>query len=197
MPQLSELKEVTVQPLTRYHPLSGTVIVRPLYDANRIGRIYLPDGSQGQQSQIGIVVASGPRSPFNYPASVIYQQWTGSPFRFDGIEYLAVEDRYIIGYNTGTTFHPRKHWVLVEPDWHSAQSTHDILQKSGLFYPDSGVFTPPQPPFKGKVIGLGYDVVEVDLDDVVLFPSEGGIELAWIDRNLYLFHEEQLLAKLG
>lgn len=187
-----------IEPLLQLKPRGASVIVAPMYDADKVKGIIIPDSAKNPWTQQGFVVAAGPRSVFRYPDHVFYQPYLegASDFFWVGdFEYLAVQDARIVGQvlPDGDRWRivPRRNQVVIRPDFDSA---YEVRAAGGLILLDPSVHGRMPAPRFGRVLWTGPDVGEVKLGDYVAIPPKGGIEIGFIDENLYVINQYDILA---
>lgn len=79
-------------------PLGSRVLIRPLEEESRTaGGIFLPDTAK-EKPQLGQVVAVGDDEEIKVEPGdrVIFPKYTGTEFRYNGIEYLIMEANDIL-----------------------------------------------------------------------------------------------------
>lgn len=79
-------------------PLGSRVLVQPIEEESRTaGGIFLPDTAK-EKPQLGLVVAIGDDEEIQVKAGdkVIYPKYTGTEFRYNGVEYLIMESNDIL-----------------------------------------------------------------------------------------------------
>lgn len=79
-------------------PLGSRVLVQPIEEESRTaGGIFLPDTAK-EKPQLGLVVAIGDDEDIKVQTGdkVIYPKYTGTEFRYNGIEYLIMESSDIL-----------------------------------------------------------------------------------------------------
>ena len=79
-------------------PLGSRVLVQPIEEESRTaGGIFLPDTAK-EKPQLGVVVAIGDDEEIKVKAGdkVIYPKYTGTEFRYEGVEYLIMESGDIL-----------------------------------------------------------------------------------------------------
>lgn len=187
-------KTRAILPLIGARAARGSVIVDPIYDADYFRIFYLPDSVRNPQSQAGYVVAAAPEMEYQYPDLVLFHPFLANKVVVDGREFLAVSDSNIVASVVDRELVPRYGTALVAPDW----SEFDAKSPMGLLH------LPPQtarneivPPTYGTVLKVGTGTIEVAEGDRVVIPKIGGVEIGWIDRNLYLIPQGLILATVG
>lgn len=189
-----------IVPLTKIRPSKNKVIVVPMYDAPTVrGLLELPDSAQNPDAQQGIVVSDG-SDRWAYPDHILFKTYLGHvnrPFRFEDSEYLSVPDHNIVAKVVDNCLVPRAGIVVVEPDW---------TEFDQPAYPGGIILLPPQtareesftPPHFGTVLSVGNGCRELVTGDRVILPrpdsERGQYEIGFIDRNLYLIPETEILA---
>ena len=79
-------------------PLGSRVLVQPIEEESRTaGGIFLPETAK-EKPQLGLVVAIGDDEEIKVQAGdkVIYPKYTGTEFRYNGVEYLIMESNDIL-----------------------------------------------------------------------------------------------------
>jgi len=79
-------------------PLGSRVLVQPIEEESRTaGGIFLPDTAK-EKPQLGLVVAVGDEEEIKVKAGdkVIFPKYTGTEFRYNGVEYLIMESSDIL-----------------------------------------------------------------------------------------------------
>jgi chaperonin GroES len=79
-------------------PLGSRVLVQPIDEESRTARgIFLPDTAK-EKPQLGLLVAVGDEEEIKVKAGdkVIFPKYTGTEFRYNGVEYLIMESSDIL-----------------------------------------------------------------------------------------------------
>jgi chaperonin GroES len=79
-------------------PLGSRVLVQPIEEESRTaGGIFLPDTAK-EKPQLGLLVAVGDEEEIKVKAGdkVIFPKYTGTEFRYNGVEYLIMESSDIL-----------------------------------------------------------------------------------------------------
>lgn len=174
-----------ILPLADVRLIKDHVLVAPLYEADSVKGIVIPDSAKNPQSQQGYVVASGPQSEFTYPDRVVYRPFLADTVPLGDFEYLNVPNVHIVCKIQNDVLVPRKGHILVEPDWDTSWER----KRGTLYLVDPGIEGPNVPPREGVVTGTGSGCREVMIGDRVLIPQKGGTVVAFKDHNVYLIPE--------
>lgn len=176
-----------------------TVIIEPLYDADSVWGIVLPDVAKNTESCHGYVVAAGRKSGFNYPNLVFFRHYKGKIIEkvwIEEREYLVLDRKHIVAkVAEDGSLQPNEEVVLIRPDF---GSRYESRSPSGLILLDPQIFGGhiAKPIWQGTVIATGKRTRELLLDDRVVIPTDKGTEIVWRESNLYLIEEADILARI-
>lgn len=196
------LGTLLVKPLVGVRPMADSVIVYPLYDADRVGlgeRIIIPDSAKNPESQQGYVVAIGRNleSLIALLDHVVYEPYSANDaygaIRVNGQTYLRVWYHNLVGKVRDRELEPLPGWVVVQPEWDNLGPRQ---RAGGVIAIDPTVWNVAVPPRFGRVLEVGAYVSTVKAGDRVILPPEGGHEIGWIDHVIYTIPEQDLLATL-
>jgi co-chaperonin GroES (HSP10) len=162
-------------------------LILPLYEAEKIGHIVIPDGLENPIAQQGLIVRAGKTSIFRDGDRVLLQPYQGTTFTINGVEYFRYLDTHIIARVIDRVIKPKPLEVVILPEF------RQTVDKPGLIHIVQDLyFTDPQR--YGRVVAVGRECNEVQLGDRVMLPDFGGYEVGWIDTVYYIIREEELLA---
>lgn len=164
-------------------------LVLPLYEAERIGAIIIPDGYENPISQQGRIIVAGQTSIFRADDHVLLQPYQGTTFMYGEREYFRYLDTHIVARVVDRRIVPKPLDVLVRPNFRTN------IEKNRLVYKVQDLnWTNPQA--SGTIVTVGRECCEVAEGDTVLLPPFSGYEVGFIDTVYYLIPEADLLCKL-
>jgi len=86
-------------------------------------------------------------------------------------------------------FLPKQEFILVKPEELQTERTTDggiiISMKTGSEVNDR--------PSSGKVISVGENVEEIDIDEFVIWPGTDGLDLSFIDGDFLLLRSKSII----
>jgi len=171
-------------------PMRDRVIVEPLYEANMVKGLYIPDAYQDRMPTMGIVWFTS--VPWLKRTDMIaFQPHQFEPIEHEGKALIVVKVDHIAGRlvknPTEVEFYPKPEHLMVLPDWDSKYKQ-----------PSSIIWSPPtqlernQPCQYGTICRIG-DGCTLKVGDKVVLPNKG-LELALVDTVYYILKESDILA---
>lgn len=182
-------------------------MVDPLYDAEKVYGLYLPDSGKNPMSQMGEIVAVGTDNYLELEVGqlIAYHPFRGIPHRMrlngKSHEYLWINPVDVAALLTreGEVL-PHPYQVVIKPEFVGG----DLLKEGSLYLPQNDLFSTIIPN-KGKVLRVGRHVTEVKVGDRVMYRfnesfegcgNEIGIDTGKHRGVYYTLLEEDILATL-
>lgn len=162
-----------------WRPHGSRILVDPLYDAEKVYSLYIPDSGKNPMSQLGEIVALGPANYLELELGqlIAYHPFKGEPFKasLNGgklHEYLWVDplDVAAICTNEGEVL-PLPTEVVVSPRFVGTK----LLRKGSLYLPQNDLFDTIIPD-RGVVVRIGKYVRTVKVGQTVIFRFNEGVE---------------------
>jgi co-chaperonin GroES (HSP10) len=182
-------------------PVGTNVIVRPLYDPEKVETglspgapaLYMPGTGRNPMSQQGIVESVGPRQEVIHSGDhILYHPFVQHPFHHEGMEYLMVAARHIVGkLDSEGILLPLPWDLVIRPDF---EEVGRPVKKGPLWLPNQVFDT--SIPCTGRVVRRGCECISVHVGDRVLFPPEVGNEIG-LRQVYYTIPEKEILGVLA
>lgn len=186
-------------------PTRSRILVDPLYDAEKVYGLYMPDSGKNPMSQMGEIIALGPENYLELEVGqfIAYHPFRGIPVHLGANgkvhEYLWINpvDVAAILTKEGEVF-PLPYQVVVAPEFVGG----DLLKHGSLLLPQNDLFNTIIPNL-GKVLRVGRHITEVKVGQRVMFRfnetfegcgNEIGIDTGKHRGVYYTLLEEDLLA---
>lgn len=176
---------------TSLHAHGSWVIIDPLYEAEKIGSLYIPRSYANRWPQQGNIVDAGPGFPFLTGSHVFLRPFVIEPLSIGFGNLLAVRAADIIASLDGKEIVPKPTEVVILPDWSTKYG-----QPSKVIVISDVELEDGRPIQFGIVARIGSEVTTVKAGDYVIIPPDRGVEIGFIDTVWYILEEADLLATI-
>lgn len=177
------------------HAVGDVIILDPIYDADKIGSIYIPDSYKNPEAQQGIVVTAGPEAKdagIEEGQHLLFHPYRAHTFRHSGSDRVHIRIRDAVAIIIAGDTYPLPDQVMVLPEWETKYG-----QKSDLIYLPPTALDSNEPVKVGVIVRVGSKVERVQLNDRIIMQPGAGSEAGIIDRVYYFLKEEHILAILN